>query len=414
MPVTFMNFTVPILDDLPDMCKKVILRIDVNSPIGDSGKILDVTRFKAHKETILELLDSKKALVVLAHQGRPGQEDFTSLEEHARTLSEIIDRKVSFIDDVFGPEARRAITKLKPGEILMLDNTRLSSEDFVEAPPEVHARSIFVSRISKFVDCYVNDAFATSHRSQASLVGFPLKMPSAAGRLLEKELRAISQVLERPERPKTFVVGGIKLKDMIEVIDYAVRHNVADYILTTGLLALLFLEAKGVYVGESKEILKRKGSKILAQRARKLLETTRSKILVPLDFICERNNTVEVVDSDSIKGSPKDIGPKTIDVYSKILKNSALIIMKGPAGVIEDSRFRTGTRKIAEAALSGRAFTVFGGGHFNVILSSLSKELRSKIGHVSTGGGALVYALTGRELPAIKALDKSYKLFYLK
>jgi len=413
VPLTFMNLRIPTLDELPKRCKKVLLRIDINSPIDDRGRILDRTRFNAHKETILELLDSNKALVIMAHQGRPGQKDFTSLKGHAKVLSEIIDRKVTFIEDVFGPEARRTIANMKEGEVIMLDNTRLSSEDFVEAPPEIHANSIFVSRLSKVVDCYVNDAFAASHRSQASLVGFPLRMPSASGRLLEKELKAISKILERPEKPKTFVLGGAKIKDMIEVIDYSVRHNVADYILTTGLLALLFLKAKGMDVGESEEILRRKGGSItLIQRARKLLEMSKGRILVPNDFVCEKEDKVKVLSSDKIEGVPKDIGPETIDVYSKILKNSAFVVMKGPAGVIEDPRFRIGTKGIVEATLSGKAFTVFGGGHFNVILSELSEELRRRVGHISTGGGALVYVLTGRELPAVKALDRSYKLFY--
>ncbi len=321
---------------------------------------------------------------------------------------------MKFIDDVFGPEARRLIRELKAGEILMLDNTRLSSEDYVEAPPETYSRSIFVRRLSKTVDCFVNDAFAASHRSQASIVGFPLVMPSAAGRLMEKELNAISTVLERSRRPKTFVLGGAKIKDMIDVIEYSITHNIADYILTTGLLALLFLKAKGFEIGMSAEILKRKGGELLLPRARRLLEKGKERILTPIDFLCEVKNEVIEATINNIRGYPKDIGPETVKKYSEILRNSALIIMKGPAGVVEDPRFRRGTKEIVVAALEGGAYTVFGGGHFNVILSELSEDLRGKVGHISTGGGALVYALTGRELPAVRALGKSYELFYSK
>lgn len=407
MPAKLLGLSIPVLEDLPSSCNRILLRIDVNSPIDPAtGRILDDTRFRAHRETILELLDAGKSIAVLAHQGRPGEEDFTSLEAHAETLSRVIGVPVKFVEDVIGPEARKAIKALNPGEVLMLDNTRLVSEDYIEAPPEVHAKSIMVRRLSEVADCYVNDAFAASHRSQASLVGFPLVMPSAAGRLMQKELEAVSRILESPGKPKVFVIGGSKLRDMIEVIEHTVKHGIADYVLTTGLVALLFLNAKGVDVGEAKEALRKKGGETLIARARRILETGAS-ILMPRDFIVEREGETSVNKAENLRGAPKDIGPETIAEYSRILREARLVVMKGPAGVIEDPRFRRGTEELVKASLEGGAYTVFGGGHFNVIISSLDEHLRRRVGHISTGGGALVYALTGRTLPAVEALSAS-------
>ena len=408
MPLTVRGLSIPTLEDLPP-CQRVLVRIDVNSPIDPaSGEILDVTRFKAHLATLRELV-AQSAVVVMSHQGRPGEPDFTHLERHAEVLSGLLGLNVEYVDGVIGPEALRRIRSLKPGRILMLDNTRIVSEDYIEAPAEVHARGIMVSRLSPLFDCYVNDAFAASHRSQASIVGFPLRLPSAAGRLMEAELRALSRVIDSPERPKVYVLGGSKLKDMLSVIENLVKTRGADWILTTGLTALLFLEAKGVDVGEAKKALVSKGGHVLLERARGLLSHT-DRILVPQDFKVEREGSVEIVPASKIEGAPKDIGPETVEKYSSILSKARLVVMKGPAGVVEDPRFREGTRRLIEAALSSGAFTLFGGGHFNVIISSLPAELRSRVGHISTAGGALVYMLSGRPMPGLEALAKSLLL----
>jgi len=408
VPARLLGLTVPLLEDLPSTCRRVLLRIDINSPVNpQTGEILDDTRFRAHKETIEELLESGRGLAILAHQGRPGEEDFTTLERHAEVLSRVIGRSVRFVDDVIGPTARKAVSELKPGDIIMLDNTRLVSEDYLEAPAEVHARGHLVSRLSASADCYVNDAFAASHRSQASLVGFPLVMPSAAGRLMQRELEAVTKILESPQRPKVFVIGGSKLRDMIEVIEHAISHDIADYVLTTGLVALLFLEARGYDVGPARDTIRRKSGEVLVARARRLLRIT-DRILTPVDFICEADDGIRVTNADGIVGSPMDIGPDTIGAYGEVLAGAKLVVMKGPAGVIEDPRFRRGTEALVEAALKSGSYTVFGGGHFNVIVSQLPPELRRSVGHVSTGGGALVYALTGRALPAVEALSESF------
>ncbi len=399
------------VDDFDFNGKRILVRVDLNSPIDPkTGDLLDDTRLRAHAESIRLLIERGAAVVLLSHQGRPATEDFTRLDKHAERLSQILGQPVSFVDDVIGPEARRKISGLSPGEVLLLDNSRLVSEDYVEAPPEVHAKGIMVSTLAPLFNYYVNDAFATAHRSQASIVGFPLVLPSAAGPLMEREVSALSRALSREEKPKVFVLGGAKLKDAVKIIKYVVENNVADAILTTGLVGLLFLLAQGYRLGEVEDIVVKKAGEDMIEEARKLVAKS-SAIITPVDFVAELDGSIEVVDARSIIGAPKDIGPRTIEEYSNVIRRARIVVMRGPAGVIEDPRFRRGTRALVKAALESGAFTIFGGGHFNVILAELPEELRMRVGHISTGGGALLYFLSGRELPALTALAESYRRF---
>jgi len=410
VPLQYRGRRILTLDDLDLTGRRVLVRIDVNSPLSDAGEILDETRLRAHAPTIGRLVEEGAGVVLMSHQGRPASSDFTRLRAHAGKLSEILGVEVGYVDDVIGPEARRRITALRPGEVLLLDNTRLMSEDYVEAPPEVHARSIMVSTLAPLFDYYVNDAFATAHRSQASIVGFPLVLPSAAGPLMEAEVRALNKAVEGGERPKVFVLGGAKLKDAVKIIRRLVEDGVADAILTVGLVGLLFLAAQGVRVGGAERVIASKADEKTLEEARRLASKG-ANILVPRDFLAEVDGRVEVVDAREIRGAPKDVGPATVEEYSAIMRRARVIVMRGPAGVIEDPRFRRGTRALVRAALESGAYTILGGGHFNVILSELPQELRSRVGHISTGGGALLYFLSGRELPALTALAESYERF---
>ncbi len=407
MAIEVLGLRVPTLDDIA-CTGRVLVRLDLNSPIKD-GKILDDTRFKAHLPTIRELLDKSAGIVLLSHQGRPGEDDFTSLDIHASLLSELLGIDVEFIPDVIGPAAIERIKKVKPGDVVLLDNTRIYSEDYVEAPPEVHAKSIFVKRLSPHFDCFVNDAFSAAHRSQASIVGLPLSMPSAAGRLMEAELRAVSKALESGRRPRVFVLGGSKLKDMIKVIEYLYKSGAVDEILTTGLTALLFIAARGENIGSAIKFIEKKGGPQVIERARRLIGEG-APIRVPVDFVVEDNESIEVMGAHELRGWPKDIGPETINEYSKVIKSAGTVVMKGPAGVVEDERFRNGTVKLVEAALESGAFTIFGGGHLNMILSLMPPELRRRAGHVSVAGGALLYILAGEALPGVVALHKSWQI----
>ncbi|MCE4627674.1 MAG: phosphoglycerate kinase, partial [Desulfurococcales archaeon] len=201
-----------------------------------------------------------------------------------------------------------------------------------------------------------------------------------------------------------FVLGGAKLKDSVKIIEHLVTSGVADEVLTTGLVGLLFLMASGIDVGEAAKIIAKKADEKTIGLARRLLADY-DNIRVPLDFVVEIDGSTEIVAANSIMGAPKDIGPSTIEYYTYKMAGARIIVMRGPAGVIEDPRFRRGTRELVRFALERTsAFVIFGGGHFNAILSELPEQLKARIGHISTGGGALLYFLSGRVLPGLEAL----------
>jgi len=410
--LTYMGRRIATLDDVDVEGRRVLVRVDINSPVKrETGELLDISRIVEHSSTIKELLERGAAVTVISHQGRPLDQDFVSLSSHARALSKLLGVEVKFVEDIIGPEARRFIERLEPGEVLMLENTRLLSEDNVEAPPEVHANSFLVSKLAPLFSYFVNDAFATCHRSQASIVGFPLRLPSVAGRVLERELRGLNRVVELSDRPKVFVLGGAKLDDTVKVIKHVVEAGIADEVLTTGLVAVLFLVAKGVKVPRDvEERVLARVSRDLFNVARELVAKHRS-IKVPLDFMVEDGKSVGVAHVSSLRGAPKDIGPSTIEYYSNKLSKAKVIVMRGPAGVIEDPRFRFGTEALVRAALESGAYTVFGGGHFIAMLSGMPESVRSKVGHISTAGGALLYFLAGEKMPGLEALARSNEIF---
>jgi phosphoglycerate kinase len=392
------------LDDIKVENRTVLLRIDINSPLDSRGEILDDTRFRAHIPTIKELMERKAKTVLLAHQGRPFTDDFSRLQKHSILLSKLLGEDVLYVEDVIGPSAKQAVKNLKPGEVLLLDNTRLHSEEAVEASPEALVKTVLARELASMGDIYVNDAFAVSHRSQVTVAGIPRLLPSAAGRLLEKEVSVLSRAISPEESPKVFVLGGAKLKDSVKIINFLVTNGVADEILTTGLVGLLFLMASGVRIGKAESIVKKKVDEHTMALARRLIAGSRV-IRTPLDFVSEIDGSTEVVEATNIIGAPKDIGPSTIEYYRYKMRSAKIIVMRGPAGVIEDPRFRRGTRELVEYALSStRAFTIFGGGHFNAIISRLPEHLKARVGHISTGGGALLYFLSGRILPGLEAL----------
>ena len=311
---------IPTIDDLDAKFKlsgsRVLVRVDFNSPIDPkTGRILDDSRIKAHVETIKELYERRCMIVLMSHQGRPGEDDFISLENHAKVLEKHLGLPVEFIDDVIGPAARKRISELKPGEILLLDNTRLISEEVIEAVPEKQVNTIFVRRLAPLFNFYINDAFAAAHRSQPSLVGFPLVLPSAAGRLMEREVKALAKLVSPEERPRIFVLGGGKVRDTLRIIEHLHMQRAADRILVTGLVAELFLLAKGLDIGvENKRFLERHGLISLLPRARYIL-LKGAPIETPVDFVTLKDNKVSVEHVGSITGLIRDIGPATIEMY---------------------------------------------------------------------------------------------------
>jgi len=413
VPVPYRGRVVASLSDVPVRGRRVLVRLDLNSPVDPrSGAILSDHRIRAAAPTVRLLVEEGAAVVVMSHQGRPLESDFVSLRVHAEELARHAGVDVGFVEDVIGPEAVRRIKGLGPGEVLLLENTRLVSEDFLEAPPEVHARGFMVRRLAPLFDLYVNDAFSVSHRSQASVVGFPLVVPGVAGPVTERELDALDRALERSGRPVVVFLGGAKLRDAIDIME-ALGSGAADEILTGGLVGLMVLAAKGYRLPpQVAELVDRKAGEGWRARLSRLLEAG-APVRAPRDFRAEVDGEVVVVEAGSIVGAPKDVGPATVEEYSRIIAAARAVVMRGPAGVIEDPRFRWGTLKLVEAALRSKAYTLLGGGHFNVVLSELPEELRARVGHVSTAGGALLYFLAGRPLPGLEALAASAEKFGL-
>jgi phosphoglycerate kinase len=395
------------MDDLDVNGKKVLLRIDINSPIDPStGNILDDSRIKAHIVTIKELIDKNNAVVLISHQGRPGDDDFVSLSQHSKYLSKYLNMEVEFIEDVIGPYAIEKIKKIERGNIILLENVRFVSEELVEATPQQHAKTFLVRKLAPHFDVYINDAFAAAHRSQPSLVGFPMVLPSAAGRVMEREVSALAKIFNYEDSPKVFVLGGGKVHDSIKIIEYLSRKRIADRILTGGLIAELFAVAKGINIGKQNlQVLEKVGATSLIPRVRKIL-LSGAPIEIPVDFKTEINGQVVEEPSNKVTGLIKDIGETTLEIYSSFIKEAKVITLRGPMGVIEDERFRNGTIGVLKAALESNGYVIIGGGH---MISMMGKDMQvdSNRVHISTGGGALLLFLAGEKLPALEALHLS-------
>jgi phosphoglycerate kinase len=402
-----MEFDYLTLDDFELRDKRVLLRLDINVPMDPSTKqILDDTRIGATKPTLEALKDAKVA--VLSHQSRPGRDDFTSLREHASLLQKSCSQRVSFVEDVMGPAARDAIREVKRGEVLVLDNVRLCAEENLEDRAEKLAKSILVSRLAPLFDLYVNDAFAAAHRAQASLVGFPYLLPSAAGKLMEKELAALKRLLSDPDRPSTYLLGGAKVEDKVPVIENILSSGKADYVLLGGNVGKVFLKAKGLTFGElDEEDLSTASDEVL--EANRMLTKYRKRIVLPTDFGVVRNG--QRVDAPVAKlsrlGKSLDIGRDTAGEFCDIIRKSKTVVASGPMGVFEQEGFETGTKMILEGMANSGAFTVIGGGHLAGYAGILG--IADSFSHVSTAGGAMLSLLAGEELPAISALAQAAK-----
>ncbi|MCD6083967.1 MAG: phosphoglycerate kinase [Desulfurococcales archaeon] len=403
------SLRLPTIDDIDLGNRRTLVRVDFNCPIGEGGSILDDARIKAHIPTIKKLLDNGAGVVLVTHQGRPGGRDFISLHPHRELLSKYLGSEVRFIEDVIGPAAIQAIKSVKQGDVLLLDNVRFVSEEMIESSPEVQSRTHLVRRLSQHFNYFIFDAFATAHRSQPSIVGFPLVLPSVIGELMRRELDALERITESSSPPRVFVLGGAKVHDTIRIIEYLTKRKIADRILTCGLVGLTFHVAKGGRVGRSvKRVLEETGLFSLVPRARRVL-LSGAPVDTPYDYrVLKDSNDVVEEPVFSVEGKPLDIGTYTVEMYSELIKEAKIVVMRGPAGYVEDPRFRRGTEELLKAAIESQAFVIIGGGH----LAAMIKEARREGMHVSTGGGALLVALSGEPLPAVQALKVSAKKFF--
>ncbi|RLI72111.1 phosphoglycerate kinase, partial [Archaeoglobales archaeon] len=271
----------PTLDDVEFNNKSVLLRIDINAPIVNST-ILDTTRFESHVPTIKELENTK--LVLLAHQSRPGKKDFTTLKSHSDILSRLVGREVEYIDEIFSSRALNKIKRLKKGEILLLENVRFYSEEQLKRGAEEHSSSHLIKKLKPHFDLFVNDAFSACHRSHASLVGFVPVIPSVIGRLVEKEVLALSKAIKSPGR-KIFILGGAKIEDSVKVMKNVLKKDIAEKVVLTGVVANYFLMLDGIDLGEiNRKIVEENKEGIEDKEMREIFESYKDKIILPFDF----------------------------------------------------------------------------------------------------------------------------------
>ena len=398
------------LDDVKVEDKVVLVRVDFNSAIDPkTHKILEDARIRAHAETTLKELAEKGAkVVILAHQGRKGDPDFIPLKQHAEILGKILKRPVKYVDDLFGEKAKNAIRGLKSGEILVLENVRTFAGETKDGSPEEHAKTELVKNLAPLADLFVNDAFAAAHRAHASIVGFTAVLPSVAGRIMERELKSLSKVLENPEKPCIFVLGGAKADDSLEISKYVLDKGIADYVLTGGVVGQVFLAAKGVDLGKTNmDYLKKKELMGLLPGIKALVQKYPDRIKTPQDLAVEVAGKRKEISLKELptEYSTYDIGTRTVDDYIKIIRKAKSIVISGPMGVYENKEFSFGTRRILEEIANSKAFSLAGGGH---TISAIEEfGLTKKISYVSTAGGALIEFLMGKKLPGVVALERA-------
>ena len=398
------------LDDFDLKGKSVLVRVDINSPIDpSSGRILNDSRIRSHVETLQDLRESRT--VIIAHQSRPGKADFTTLKAHADRLSYLMGRRVAYVDSLFGSKAIGAIKNMHVGDMLILENTRMFSEEIILQNRTLakQSRSHIVRSLAPHMDFFVHDAFAAAHRSQPSLVGFSEVLTTIAGRVMEKELDALGRFLGGLQKPNAAILGGVKTDDSIDIARNLLERDVADKVLTTGTVGNLFLIASGVDVGEANLDLARKeieDYESVLDEARNLLGKFKGNIEIPEDVVVNHHGKrkgmrVEDLPSDQLIS---DIGLDTIVHFADIIGHSKTAVMNGPAGIFEIPDFSTGTSELLRAMAYSDAYTIIGGGH--TVAAADNFNVAAKIDHVSTGGGSLMEYLSGKTLPGIEALKK--------
>ena len=387
---------IPTIKNVDVENKKVLVRVDFNVPMND-GDITEDERITTVIPTISFLLEKNAKIILMSHLGRPEGRVVEKLrmDKIAKRLGELLDKEVIKLDDCIGQKVKESINKMKSKEIILLENLRFHAE-------EEDNDEKFAKELASLADVYVNDAFSNSHRNHASMTGITKLLPSCAGLLLEKEVRVLSSVMKNPEKPFVAIIGGAK-PDKIEVIRNLLGF--VDKIIIGGVLANTFLKAMGANIGKSKfdpESL---------NDAKSLLSQSGGKIVLPIDLFVaksiEKGENSRVVKIDKITDECMigDIGPDTIALYKKTLKNAKTVVWSGPIGTFEFEKFSEGTNEIALFLSGLKAKVIIGGGDSAVAVKQLGLE--KEITYISTGGGAFLQFLSGKRLPAINALEES-------
>ena len=375
--------------------KRVLVRVDYNVPIKD-GKVGDDTRIRAAMPTLNYLLQHGAAVILCSHLGRPkgGPDPKFSLKPVADYLSQLMGKPIAFASDCIGPVAEEAAKALKPGQVLLLENTRFHPEEEKNDPE-------MARKLASLADVYVNDAFGSAHRAHASTEGVTRILPGVAGFLMEKEIQYLGQAIADPKRPFVTILGGAKISDKIGVIRNLLTK--ADTILIGGGMANTFFKAQGYPIGDSlveDEAL---------DTARALLKDATTKLRLPVDVVIadkfEADAQSRVIPMGPVPDGWRilDIGPQTVAQYGKVIKNAGTIVWNGPMGVFEFPRFAEGTFGIGKMVADSKAISIVGGG--DSVAAIQQSGLADKITHISTGGGASLEMLEGLDLPGVTALQ---------
>ncbi|WP_026569482.1 phosphoglycerate kinase [Sediminibacillus sp. JSM 1682029] len=384
--------------DLDVKGKKVFCRVDFNVPMSD-GEVSDDTRIKAALPTIGKLVEQGAQVILASHLGRPKGEvvEELRLDAVAKRLSDLLGKTVTKTDEVYGSEVDQALSEMKNGDVLLIENVRFHPGEEKNDPELSKA-------FADMADVYVNDAFGAAHRAHASTAGIAEHLPSAAGLLMEKELNVLGKALSNPERPFTAIIGGAKVKDKIGVIDHLLDK--VDNLIIGGGLAYTFIKARGYEIGKS---LLEEDKIDLAKQFMKKAEDNGVNFIMPVDVVVgddfSNDANTQIVDIENIPADWEalDIGPKTREKYSEIVSDSKLVIWNGPMGVFELDIYANGTKAVAKAMAETEGYTVIGGGDSAAAVEKFGYA--EQMDHVSTGGGASLEFMEGKVLPGVDALS---------
>lgn len=375
--------------------KKVLLRTDFNVPLDNYCDILDDTRIVEELPTIKYLVDHGAKVIICSHLGRPsGYDKFLSLFPVAVSLMKYFPNKVRFCDKTTGEAVTSMLPKMDDGDIFVLENLRFDPREEQNDPG-------FAEELASYADIYVNDAFGTAHRKHASTYGVAVKLPSAIGFLVEKELKVFSKAINNPIRPYCAIIGGVKVKDKISLLESVMKK--ADTVLIGGGMAYTFLLAQGHVVGQSIVSLEH------VEKARQILDVAHEngvKVVLPVDHVAlnTENNKIVKIKNFGREHLGLDIGPETVKLFEAEIAKAKQIIWNGPVGKYEDPRFRKGTLKVAKAIAKCDAYSIVGGGDSVSAVKMCGVE--NKISYISTGGAASLVLMEGKPLPAVEVIDQ--------
>ncbi|NMM54656.1 phosphoglycerate kinase [Paenibacillus aquistagni] len=378
--------------------KRVFVRVDFNVPL-ENGKITDDTRIQETLPTIKFLIEQGAKVILASHMGRPKGEvvDSMRLTPAAARLGELLGKPVKKLDESIGENVKAEIAKMENGDVVVLENVRFHKGEEKNDPE-------LAKQFAELADVFVNDAFGAAHRAHASTEGIAHHLPAVAGLLMEKELSVLGKALSNPERPFTAIIGGSKVKDKIDVINKMIE--IADNIIIGGGLAYTFFKAQGHEIGKSlldeTKLQESLGFIEKAKAAGKNLYLP-VDIVVGDDFSASANTQVVSIDSIPADWEGLDIGPKTREIYADVIKNSKLVVWNGPMGVFEIEPFSHGTRAVAQACADTDGYTIIGGGDSAAAVEKFN--MKDKMNHISTGGGASLEFMEGKVLPGVVALN---------